>query len=67
LQGEPLSNFTVYERISWNKHQVTKVPTDRAYSLMGILGVSLSPFDSESPAEAMKRVTDKAEKQDKCL
>jgi hypothetical protein len=34
---------------------------------MGILGVSLSPFDGESPAEAMKRVTDEAEKQDKCL
>ncbi|KAF2625515.1 beta transducin-like protein HET-E4s [Macroventuria anomochaeta] len=67
LQGEPLSDFSVNERISWNEHRVTKIPTDRAYSLMGILGVSLSPFDGESPAEAMKRVTDEAEKQDKCL
>ena len=67
LQGDPLSDFTVNERISWNEHRVTKIPTDRAYSLMGILGVSLSPLDGESPAEAMKRVTDEAEKQDKCL
>jgi hypothetical protein len=67
LQGEPLSDFSVNERISWNEHRVTKIPTDRAYSLMGILGVSLSPFNGESPAEAMKRVTDEAEKQDKCL
>ncbi|EUC27266.1 hypothetical protein COCCADRAFT_41952 [Bipolaris zeicola 26-R-13] len=41
--------------------------TDRAYSLMGILGVSLSPFDDESSAEAMKRVTDEVDKQNKCL
>ncbi|KAF2625002.1 hypothetical protein BU25DRAFT_493297 [Macroventuria anomochaeta] len=67
LQGKPLSGFSVNERISWNEHRTTKIPTDRAYSLMGILGVSLSPFDGESPAEAMKRVTDEAEKQDKCL
>jgi hypothetical protein len=67
LQGKPLSGFSVNERISWNEHRTTKIPTDRAYSLMGILGVSLSPFDGESPAEAMRRVIDEAEKQDKCL
>ncbi|KAF7506453.1 hypothetical protein GJ744_011703 [Endocarpon pusillum] len=67
LQGTPLSDFSVNERISWNEHRITTIPADRAYSLMGILGVSLSPFDGESPAEAMKRVTDEVDKQNKCL
>jgi hypothetical protein len=67
LQGTPLSDFNVNERVSWNEHRTTKVPTDRAYSVMGILGVSLSPFDGESPAEAMKRVTDEVDKQNTCI
>jgi hypothetical protein len=67
LQGKPLSEFRVHERIEWSEHRTTKIPADRAYSLMGILGVSLSPIDGESPAEAMKRVTDEVEKQNKCV
>ncbi|ENI03090.1 hypothetical protein COCC4DRAFT_143868 [Bipolaris maydis ATCC 48331] len=67
LQSTPLSDFSVNERISWNEHRITTIPADRAYSLMGILGVSLSPFDGESLAEAMKRVTDEVDKQNKCL
>ncbi|KAL1796785.1 hypothetical protein ACET3X_005325 [Alternaria dauci] len=34
---------------------------------MGILGVSLSPIDGESQAEAMKRVRDEVEKQNHCV
>ncbi|KAF1351448.1 hypothetical protein EJ07DRAFT_183822 [Lizonia empirigonia] len=67
LQGMPLSDFNVNERVSWNEHRTTKVPTDRVYSLMGILGVSLSPFDGESLEGAMKRVTDEVDKQGKCV
>jgi hypothetical protein len=67
LQGTPLSDFVVNERVSWNEHRTTKVPTDRAYSLMGILGVRLSPFEGENPAEAMKRVLDEVERQNKCV
>lgn len=67
LQGHPLSYFNVNERISWNEHRETKIPTDRAYSLMGILGVSLSPFAGESLNEAMRRVTDEVDKQKKCI
>jgi hypothetical protein len=67
LQGTPLSDFVVNDRVLWNEHRTTKVPTDRAYSLMGILGVSLSPFEGENPAEAMKRVLDEVEKQNKCV
>lgn len=67
LQGKPLSGFRVHERIEWSEHRTTKIPVDRAYALMGILGVSLSPIDGESPAEAMKRVTDEVDKQNKCV
>jgi hypothetical protein len=67
LQGKSLSDFRVHERIEWNEHRITKVPADRAYSLMGILGVSLSPINGESLPEAMKRVTDEVEKRNKCV
>jgi hypothetical protein len=67
LQGNPLSDFDVHNRISWSEHRTTKLLADRAYSLMGILGVSLSPIDNESLAEAMKRVLDQVEKQNKCV
>jgi hypothetical protein len=67
LQGEPLSTFGVHERVAWSEHRTTKIPADRAYSLMGILGVSLSPIEGESPAEAMKRVLDEVDKQNKCF
>ncbi|OAG06512.1 HET-domain-containing protein [Paraphaeosphaeria sporulosa] len=67
LQGKALSHFDVHKRISWTEHRTTKIPADRAYSLMGILGVSLSPIDGESPSEAMRRVTDEVDKQNKCI
>ncbi|EUC40676.1 hypothetical protein COCMIDRAFT_9492, partial [Bipolaris oryzae ATCC 44560] len=67
LQGELLSNFSVDERVTWIEHRTTTIPADRAYSLMGILGVSLSPIDGENLAEAMKRVLYKVDKQNKCM
>jgi hypothetical protein len=67
LQGSLLSNFSVEERISWSESRTTKLPVDRAYSLMGILGVSISPFDGESQVEAFKRITDEIKKQNKCI
>ncbi|KAH7382615.1 WD40-repeat-containing domain protein [Phaeosphaeria sp. MPI-PUGE-AT-0046c] len=67
LQGKALSDFDVHERISWSEHRTTKIPADRAYSLMGILGVSLSPIDGESAPEAMKRVYEEVEKLNRYL
>jgi hypothetical protein len=67
LQGEPLFNFSAHERVAWAEHRTTKIPADRAYSLMGILRVSLPPIDGESQAEAMKRVLDEVDKQNKCI
>jgi hypothetical protein len=67
LRGGFLSDFSVNERISWNEHRTTKLPVDRAYSLMGILGVSITPFEGEGPAEALRRLTTEVDKQSKCL
>ncbi|KAL6151991.1 hypothetical protein ACJBU6_08883 [Exserohilum turcicum] len=67
LQGEPLSYFSIHERVTWIEHRTTTIPADRAYSLMGILGVSLSPIDGENLAKAMKRVLDEVDKQNKCI
>lgn len=67
LQGTPLSDFSVNDRISWSEHRTTKIPADQAYCLMGILGVSLSPIDDERPTEAMDRVMDEVNKQNKCI
>jgi hypothetical protein len=67
LQGTPLSNFSVQKRIEWSEHRKTTTLVDRAYSLMGILGVSLSPIDEESQAEAMRRVRHEIDKQNKCV
>jgi hypothetical protein len=67
MQGKTLSDFDVQKRISWSDYRTTRLPADWAYSQMGILGVSLSPIDDESPAEAMKRVLDEVDKQNKCV
>jgi hypothetical protein len=67
LHGEPLSEFGVQERIMWIESRTTKIPADRAYSLMGILGVSLSPIEGESLSEAIKRIEDEVDKQNKCF
>ena len=67
LQGEPLSYFSIHERVTWIEHRTTTIPADRAYSLMGILGVSLSPIDGENLAEAMKRVLYEVDKQNKFI
>jgi len=42
LQGFPLYSFSVKERISWAGKRETKREEDRAYSLLGILDISMS-------------------------
>jgi hypothetical protein len=38
LRGEPLSHFTIDERLSWAANRITKRPEDKVYSLLGIFG-----------------------------
>src|ERR1700735_5450999 len=44
LQGDPLSQFSVDERLSWINPRQTKLEEDKAYSLLGILDIRIPPL-----------------------
>ena len=44
LQGAPLSQFSVNERLSWIEHRQTKLEEDKAYSLLGIFDIYITPY-----------------------
>jgi hypothetical protein len=67
LQGAPLSQFSVNERLSWIEHRHTKLEEDKAYSLLGIFNVYISPIYSEGKARAFKRLMDEIDKLEKCI
>ena len=67
LEGNPLSEFSVSERMRWIEHRETKLEEDKAYSLLGIFGVSISPLYGEGAANAFKRLYDEIRKQEKCM
>ena len=43
LQGSPLSQFSVEDRMSWAARRETTVEEDQAYCLLGIFGMSVHP------------------------
>src|SRR5213078_4467520 len=43
LQGEPLANFSVNERMRWAENRQTTEEEDSAYCLLGIFGVFMLP------------------------
>jgi hypothetical protein len=64
LQGTPLSSFSVPVRISWAKKRETKREEDKAYSLMGIFGIHMSPIYGEGEVEAFERLSGEIIKRD---
>ncbi|RYP52366.1 hypothetical protein DL768_002477 [Monosporascus sp. mg162] len=56
LQGSPLPEFTIEQRISWSKGRRTTRPEDKAYSLLGILGVHMPLIYGEGEDEAFDRL-----------
>ncbi|KAF1959925.1 HET-R [Byssothecium circinans] len=66
LQGEPLSQFSVNDRLSWITDRETKLEEDKAYSLLGIFGVSVPPFYGEGIGRALGRLRDEIDKLDMC-
>jgi hypothetical protein len=56
LLGTPLSHFSITERLSWAKGRRTKREEDRAYSLLGIFDVSMSPIYGEGRRKAFVRL-----------
>ena len=67
LQGAPLFQFSVNERLSWNKHRHTKLEEDRAYSLLGIFDVYISPFYGEGAGGAFRRLMGEIDKLSGCI
>ncbi|KAH6646817.1 vegetative incompatibility protein HET-E-1 [Truncatella angustata] len=56
LQGVPLSEFTAEERISWSKTRKTSKTEDRAYSLLGLLSISMPIIYGEGEEQAFERL-----------
>jgi hypothetical protein len=67
LQGAPLSQFSVNERISWINNRQTKLKEDKAYSLLGILNVYIPPIYGEGMESAFRRLMEEIDKQKKCI
>ncbi|KAI3323837.1 TPR-like protein [Xylariaceae sp. AK1471] len=56
LQGRPISAFSVNERMLWARGRDTKRKEDKAYSLLGIFGVSMFLNYGEGEEHAMNRL-----------
>lgn len=56
LRGASISTFSVEERMSWSHNRRTTRPEDRAYSLLGIFGIHMSPIYGEGEDEAFERL-----------
>jgi hypothetical protein len=56
LQGSPLSDFSVIERISWAEKREATRKEDMAYSLLGILGIHMPLIYGEGREYAFKRL-----------
>jgi hypothetical protein len=66
LEGEPLSNFSLNDRLSWIEHRETKREEDKAYSLLGIFGVYMPPIYGEGVGRAFDRLRDEIKKLEEC-
>ncbi|KAF2263136.1 HET-domain-containing protein [Lojkania enalia] len=62
LQGAPLSQFSVDEKLSWIEHRQTKLEEDKAYSLLGIFDVHIPLIYGEGRESAFKRLRKEVDK-----
>jgi hypothetical protein len=56
LEGAPLSQFGVEERLSWAENRQTAREEDEAYSLLGMFGIYLPLIYGEGRKHAFKRL-----------
>jgi hypothetical protein len=56
LQGAPLRQFSVDERLSWIERRQTKREEDKAYSLLGIFEVHMPVIYGEGEENAFRRL-----------
>jgi hypothetical protein len=68
LNGLPLSQFSINERLRWTEGRETKQEEDRAYSLLGVFDVvDLAPMYGEGAAAAFKRLMKEIDSLKKCV
>ena len=67
LQAKSLSQFQIDERMRWIEHRETGQEEDKAYSLLGIFGVSMVPTYGEGVAKAFDRLWNKFREIQKCM
>ena len=56
LRGDPLYNFSIEERMFWAERRNTTLEEDKAYCLLGIFDVSMSPIYGEGGEKAARRL-----------
>jgi hypothetical protein len=62
LQGRPLSEISINERISWISNRDTTVEEDIAYSLFGIFDIHMPLIYGEGAIKALRRLGEEIEK-----
>ena len=62
LQGSPLSNFSVTERLLWAEKRETTREEDKAYSLLGIFNIQMPVLYGEGRENAFKRLREEINK-----
>jgi hypothetical protein len=67
LEGTPLAQFSVNERLLWSKSRTTTIKEDKAYSLLGIFDVYVSLFYGEGISGAFKRLMAEISKLERCI
>jgi hypothetical protein len=67
LDGAPLYQFSVDERLQWKGDRETTREEDGWYSLSGIFGIEMAPAYSEGAASAFGRLRDKIQALEKCV
>ena len=59
LRGGPLTGFEVEERLSWANHRETKRQEDKAYLLLGIFNIHMTPVHGEGREQVFVRLRKK--------
>ncbi|KAF1929490.1 HET-domain-containing protein, partial [Didymella exigua CBS 183.55] len=62
LRAQPLSRFSVKDRMGWAARRTTTLNEDKVYCLLGIFGVFLSPIYGEGEAYATLRLKEEIQK-----
>ncbi|UPX19766.1 uncharacterized protein EKO05_0010017 [Ascochyta rabiei] len=67
LDGAPLSQFSVNERLRWKEGRKTEREEDGAYSLQGIFSVDIAPVYGEGAAGAFRRLMNEIHELERCI